>query len=111
MTKRKVIKKAIKDYTKLAKLKEVKWDHMQETFSRGLCNYFGCHGYRLHWHKIPNRPQYAKSILSYGWIAPDWTHTIYNIDIIPQHLTGFKPRLRFLKTFKNLKKYLEPIEY
>lgn len=36
MTKRKVIKQAIKDYTKLAKLKEVKWDHMQETFSRGF---------------------------------------------------------------------------
>lgn len=46
-------------------MKNLKNEIRRSLIELALCNYFGCHGYRLHWHKIPNRPQYAKSILSY----------------------------------------------
>lgn len=37
---------------------------------------------------------------------PQLTKQEVSIVSIPQHLTGFKPRLRFLKTFKNLENFL-----
>lgn len=54
---------------------------------------------------MPQLTRYNNGV--FGWVTP-YMNKLHNASIvsIPQHLTGFKPRLRFLKTFKNLENFL-----
>lgn len=58
---------------------------------------------------MPQLTRYNNGV--FGWVTP-YMNKLHNASIvsIPQHLTGFKPRLRFLKTFKNLENYLKSID-